>query len=141
MKIKRGRCYVYDIQYHIVWCTKYRRKVLHNEVETRLKEIITEQSKQHNFDIISIETDEDHIHLLISCSPQHYIPNLLKMFKGNSARLLFKEFPSLKKYLWGGNLWNPSYFICTVSEHTEEQIKRYIDEQQTQKLKRGRPKK
>ena len=53
----------------------------------------------------------------------------MKMFKGNTARALFKEFPLLKKELWGGHLWNPSYFICTVSEQTEEQIKQYIANQ------------
>ncbi|MDK2918158.1 MAG: REP-associated tyrosine transposase [Candidatus Petromonas sp.] len=68
----------------------------------------------------------DHIHLIIECSPQHYIPNMIKALKGVSARLLLKEFPELKEKLWGGHLWNPSYFIATVSENTEEQIKQYI---------------
>jgi putative transposase len=73
--------------------------------------------------------DLDHIHLLIECNPQHYIPNIIKALKGTSARLLFKEFPQLKRNLWGGHLWNPSYFIATVSENTEEQIKSYIQNQ------------
>ena len=64
------------------------------------------------------------------CSPQHFIPNILKIFKGISARKLFLKHPEIKNKLWGGHLWNPSYFVATVSENTEEQIKRYI---QTQK--------
>lgn len=84
----------------------------------------------NNFSIIEVNTDLDHIHLLIDCSPQHYIPDIIKALKGVSARLLMKEYGDvLKKKLWGGHLWNPSYFIATVSENTEEQIKNYIKNQ------------
>jgi len=62
----------------------------------------------------------DYVYLLIDCKPQHYIPNVVKALKGVSARLLFKKHPELKKRLWGGHLWNPSYFVATVSENTEE---------------------
>jgi len=65
----------------------------------------------------------------VKSSPQHYIPNLIKALKGVSARLLFKEFPELKNKLQGGHLWNPSYFVSTVSENTEEQIREYIKSQ------------
>ena len=128
-KVTYGRGYVYSIKYHIVWCTKYRHKVLVNEIDDKLKEIIERIANDNNFTIEEMETDLDHIHLLISCSPQHYIPNLIKALKGVSARLLFKEFPELKNKLWGGHLWNPSYFVATVSENTEEQIREYIKSQ------------
>ena len=75
----------------------------------------------NGFTILEIESDCDHIHLLIDCTPQHLIPYIIKALKGVSARLLFKEFPILKKKLWGGNLWNPSYFVATVSEHTKRE--------------------
>ncbi len=84
MNIKKGRGYVYSLQYHIVWCTKYRIKV---------------------------------------------IPNMIKAMKGNTGRFMFKEFPEVKQKLWGGHLWNPSYFIATVSEHTAEQVREYIQNQ------------
>jgi putative transposase len=128
-KVVYGRGYVYLIKYHIVWCTKYRHKVLVDEIDDKLKEIIEGIAKDNNFTIEEMETDLDHIHLLISCSPQHYIPNIIKALKGVSARLLFKEFPELKNKLWGGHLWNPSYFVATVSENTEEQIREYIKSQ------------
>ena len=133
-KAKRGRGYVYSIQYHIVWCVKYRHRVLHGDIERRLKEILGKIAADNGFCILEMEIDSDHVHLLIDCSPQHSIPNILKAVKGVSARLLFREFPELKKNLWGGHLWNPSYFVATVSEHTEEQIRLYI---QNQKKKRG----
>ncbi|QNO14180.1 IS200/IS605 family transposase [Alkalicella caledoniensis] len=130
-KVIYGRGYVYTIQYHIVWCTKYRHKILLGKVEKTLKEIIKQIAEDNQFTIEEIETDLDHIHLLIDCSPQHYIPNIIKALKGVSARLLFKAHPEIKKQLWGGHLWNPSYFVATVSENTQEQIREYIRGQKT----------
>ncbi|QNO15416.1 IS200/IS605 family transposase [Alkalicella caledoniensis] len=130
-KVIYGRGYVYTIQYHIVWCTKYRHKILQGKVEKTLKEIIKQIAQDNQFRIEEIETDLDHIHLLIDCSPQHYIPNIIKALKGVSARLLFKAHPEIKKQLWGGHLWNPSYFVATVSENTQEQIREYIRGQKT----------
>jgi putative transposase len=141
MNISKGRGYVYALQYHIVWSTKYRKNILVNNIDKRLKEMLHDQAKVLGFKIIIIETDRDHVHILIECAPQHYIPNILKALKGNSARELMKEFPEIKKQLWGGHLWNPSYFVCTVSDRTEEQIKTYIQNQQSKERKPGRPKK
>lgn len=128
-EVIHGRGYVYSLQYHLVWCVKYRRKVLVNEVEKSLKEIIIELCKDHEIVIEEMETDKDHIHMLISLKPQHFIPSVVKTLKGQSARRLFKLHPEIKKILWGGHLWNPSYFIATVSENTEEQVRRYIQNQ------------
>lgn len=133
MNVTNGRGYVYSIQYHIVWCVKYRFKVLEGQVEKRLIEILGKIAEDNGFSILEINTDKDHIHLLLNCSPQHYIPDMIKAMKGVSARLLMKEFGApLRKKLWGGHLWNPSYFVATVSENTEEQIRKYI---QNQKMK------
>ena len=89
-KVTYGRGYVYTVQYHIVWCTKYRHKIIQGKVETTLKEIIGRIAEDNNFRIEEMESDLDHIHLLIDCSPQHYIPSIIKALKGVSARLLFK---------------------------------------------------
>jgi len=124
--VYHGRGYVYSIQYHIVWCVKYRHKILTTNIENYLKELLNKIATDNNFTIIMINADLDHIHLLIECTPQHYIPSIIKALKGVSARLLFKQFPILKKKLWSGHMWNPSYFIATVSENTEEQIRKYI---------------
>ena len=130
MGIRKGRGYIYAIEYHIVWCVKYRHKVLTDKIEKRLIEILQKIAKDNDFQILEINTDQDHVHLLVSCSPQHYIPDIMKALKGVSARLLMKEFGQiLKEKLWGGHLWNPSYFIATVSENTETQIKEYIQNQ------------
>lgn len=130
LKVTYGRGYVYYIKYHIVWCTKYRHKIILGKPEKILKETLYKIAKDNSFSIEAMETDVDHIHLLVNCSPQHHIPNIIKALKGTSARLLFKELPDLKNKLWGGHLWNPSYFVATVSENTESQIKEYIRSQQ-----------
>ncbi|MBS4220283.1 IS200/IS605 family transposase [Bacillus sp. FJAT-49711] len=128
-EIKKARGYVYTIQYHLVWCVKYRHKVLVNHVEVRLKELLHKIAADNGFTILEIEIDQDHLHLLVDCTPQHSIPTIVKALKGVSARLLFKEFPELKGTLWGGHLWNPSYFVATASEQTETQIRQYIQNQ------------
>lgn len=134
MEVTCGRGYVYSIQYHIVWCVKYRHKVLTPKIEKRLYEILNKIAEDNSFQILECNGDLDHIHLLINCSPQHYIPDMIKALKGVSARLLMKEYEEeLKKKLWGGYLWNPSYFVATVSENIEEQIRKYIQNQKSSK--------
>lgn len=127
--IHHGRGHVYSIQYHIVWCVKYKHKILEGNIESTLKDLIYNIALENGFTILEFNANIDHVHLLIDCSPQHYIPNIIKALKGVSARLLLKQYPELKKQLWGGHLWNPSYFVATVSESTEEQIRNYIQSQ------------
>ena len=130
MEVTHGRGYVYSIQYHIVWCVKYRHKVIIEQIENKLIEILNKIADDNGFQILECNADKDHIHLLVNCSPQHYIPDMIKALKGVSARILMKEFDEeLKKKLWGGHLWNPSYFVATVSGNTEEQIRKYIQNQ------------
>jgi len=128
-EVYHGRGYTYSIQYHIVWCVKYRHRILNDKIEKILIELLNNIAVDNGFTIKEINGDLDYIHLLIECTPQHYIPNIIKALKGVSARLLLKQYPDLKKKLWGGHLWNPSYFIATVSENIEEQIKEYIKSQ------------
>ena len=129
-KALKGRGYVYYIHYHIVWCVKYRKPIIKGSVEIDLKEIISSIANDNEITILEMETDKDHIHLLVECKPQHYIPSIMKALKGTSARRLFQKYPDLKESLYGGHLWNPTYFVATVSDNTEDQIKHYIQNQQ-----------
>ena len=124
-----GRGYVYRIQYHIIWCVKYRRQVLKGSIENDLKKDLLTTANAMGVTIEEMECMPDHIHFLVSCSPQHFIPTMVKTLKGNSARHLFMLHPELKDSLYGGHLWNPSYFVATVSENTETQIREYINSQ------------
>lgn len=124
-----GRGYVYNIKYHIVWCTKYRKKVLIDNIEQTLKQEIINTCDELNIKIVSMECMPDHIHLLLDCSPQAFIPTIIKILKGNTARRLFIKHPELKDKLYDGHLWNPSYFVSTVSENTQQQVEEYINKQ------------
>lgn len=124
-----GRGYVYSLQYHIVWCTKYRKQVLRGEIEDQCKEILYDIAKEYGFQIQAMEMMPDHVHMLLDCKPQFYIPDMIKIMKGNTARKLFLSFPELKQQLWGGHLWNPSYCVVTVSDRSYDQVKRYVERQ------------
>ncbi len=132
--INYGRGYVYSIQYHLVWCVKYRQDILTGQVDDDVKKLLTKIAADNDINIVEMESDKDHIHLLIDCKPQHHIPSMVKAFKGLSARFLFKQHPELKNRLWKGHLWNPSYFVATVSDNTQQQIRDYI---KSQKKKSG----
>ena len=125
--ISKGRGYVYSIQYHVVWCVKYRHKVLEGKVVESLRGILNDVASGNGFKIAELNCDKGHVHLLLDCKPQHYIPDMIKGLKGVSGRLLIKEFgDELRSKLCGGHLWSPSYFVATVSENTETQIRDYI---------------
>jgi putative transposase len=129
MKLKRNRNSVYQIGYHLIWCTKYRKEILEGNIEVYLKEVLYNISKDNNFDIIKMEIDKDHVHLFIEATPNHVIPDMVKALKGVSARWLFKKFPEIKKELYGGHMWNPSYYVGTVGNISEETVKKYIESQ------------
>ncbi|MEB8146425.1 IS200/IS605 family transposase [Enterococcus faecalis] len=122
-EIHYRRGYVYSIQYHLVWCVKYRHDILYGHVDIDVKQLLKQIANDNDVKIVEMESDKDHIHLLIECTPQHYIPSIVKAFKG------VKKHPELKQRLLDGHLWNPSYFVATVSENTEEQIRKYIQNQ------------
>ena len=124
-----GRGYVYSLQYHIVWCTKYRKQVLKNGIDTDIKTMLISLAEEYSFRILAMEVMPDHIHLLLDCKPQFMISDMVKILKGNTARWLFMQHPELKKSLWGGHLWNPSYCAVTVSDRSRDQVTRYIDSQ------------
>ena len=95
-KLTYGRGYVYSLQYHIIWCTKYRRKVLKNGVDTDCKTLLMEMSEEYRFRILAMEVMPDHIHLLVDVTPQFAIPDMIKIMKGGIARKLFLLHPEIK---------------------------------------------
>ena len=130
-ELKYGRTCVFNINYHIVWSTKYRRKVLDGNIESRLKEILINVAKEKGFDIAEIEVGtKDHVHVFVSAIPKISISYIAKMLKGISGRLLLKEFPEISKELWNGELWNPSYYVETIGSISEEAIRKYIQNQE-----------
>ena len=104
--INKGNHSVYCIQFHYIACIKYRKKILIGKISDRLKEINRSVADSFGIEIIEQETDKDHIHILFSSKPQVEVSKFVNSLKSVSARLLFREFPEIKKQLWKGHLWH-----------------------------------
>ena len=116
--------------YHIVCPAKYRRTVISNEVEIKLKEICGEIQKRYEIEFLEIGSDDDHVHFLVQSVPMYSPKQLVQIIKSITAREIFKHCPEVKKHLWGGKFWSDGYFISTVGAHqTEEMIKNYVQQQ------------
>ena len=122
---------VYLLNYHFVWSTKYRRRVLIPPIDPRLSEMIGNLCENNHFKIIQQEVMSDHVHIFIFAKPTDSPSNIMKTIRGATAYCLFREFPSNKKKLWGGHLWNPSDYVGTTGEVSAETIKRSIENQKT----------
>ena len=118
---------IYSCKYHIVWCPKYRRKVLINGVDTRLKELIQEIAKELKLEIIELEVMPDHVHILLEVDPQFGIHRAVKALKGRTSRILRQEYPWLHSRI--PTLWTNSYFCSTVGGAPLSVIKQYIENQ------------
>jgi putative transposase len=124
---KSNRNVYYSCKYHVVWCPKYRRKVLVEAVAERLATIIREVCQEHQADVLSLEIMPDHVHLLVEVDPQFGIHRLVRLIKGRSSRLLRQEFSSLTTRM--PTLWTNSYFVSTVGGAPLAVIKQYIENQ------------
>lgn len=134
----KSRTCVYNVNYHMVWSVKYRKKVLTEKIVNKLKKIAHEIANEKGFILHLIEVGEsDHVHIFVSAHPKYSISYIAKMFKGITGRKLLYEFPEIKQYLWKGELWNPSYYVETIGSVSKENIKRYIENQNKPILKGG----
>ena len=127
MAFKSNHNVTYSCTYHVVWCPKYRRKVLVDGIDERLKQILYDVVKETSCDLIELEVMPDHVHVLIGVDPQFGVHSLVKLMKGRSSRLLRQEFPKLKSRL--PTLWTNSYFVATVGGAPLSVIKQYIENQ------------
>ena len=124
---KHSNTTIFNISYHIIWCTKYRRKVLVNEVEDRLKTLLVEKAEEIGCEISIQEVMPDHVHIFIKTKPTlapHYI---VQQLKGYTSRILRKEFHKLKSRI--PTLWTRSYYCESIGHISEEAVKKYIEEQ------------
>ena len=129
MEYKSNNNIVYSCKYHVVWCSKYRRKVLVDGVDSRLKELIIQICQEIQVEIIEMEIMPDHLRLLIEVDPQFGIHKAIKRIKGKTSRILRQEFPYLTTKL--PTLWTNSYFVSTVGGAPIEKIKEYVANQKT----------
>src|ERR1044072_9267806 len=132
IKLQSGAHSVHTLTYHLVWCVKYRHTLLTRQIGDRAKEIVSEIAAAIGVEVIEIETDTDHVHVLARLKPSHSVSQVMHRFKGASARRLFQDFPQLRRRLWGGHLWSPSYYASTVGGVTLEKVKKYVQEQRAE---------
>ena len=131
VEYRQGSHTVYNVEYHLVWVTKYRYQILRAEVALRARELIRQSCLSRSITIIKGNVGKDHVHLLISCPPTLAPAKIAQYLKGRSSRLLQQEFSHLQKKYWGQHLWARGYFCATVGAITEEMVKEYIETQQT----------
>jgi putative transposase len=138
MKLYRsGPHTVFDLKYHIVWTTKYKRPILTGRLAVRVRDLIREICNTHNVAILRGHVSKDHIHLFISMPPQLSVSTMAQYLKGKTSRKLLQENPKLNKYFWGRHFWSRGYFATTSGAITDEMIMEYIKNQDEDSEKRG----
>lgn len=131
-ELRRGRTCVFLMHVHLVFVTKYRKKVFTKQILKHLKTIFANVCNDFEAELIEFEGEGDHVHLLVHYPPKMTVSKLVNSLKGVSSRLIRKEeFPSIRSALWGRNLWSPSYFAGACGGAPLTVIKQYIEQQQS----------
>ena len=127
----KSRTCVYNLNYHVVWSVKYRRKIITSEIESYLKQLVEDIALDKGFTVQMFEAGNgDHIHCFVSAPPKISVSYIVKMLKGITGRKLFEQFPEIKTQLWKGELWNHSYYVESVGSVSEDAIRQYIAKQE-----------
>lgn len=127
----------YDCKYHIVWITKYRKKVLSGEVGKRVRELLREICKSNDVEILKGHVSKDHVHLFVSVPPHLAISKLVQYLKGKSSYKLMQENKQISRLFWGRHLWGRGYFVATSGNITDEVIMDYITNQDNEEKEDG----
>ena len=117
----------YDIKYHLVWITKYRKRVLTGEIANRARELIREICRGCDVEIIKGHVSSDHVHIFVSVPPHISVSRLMQSIKGKSSRKMMSEFKTLSRQFWGRHIWARAYFVASSGNVTDEVIMQYIE--------------
>jgi len=117
----------YDIKYHLVWITKYRKRVLTGEIAKRARELIREICRGCDVEIIKGHVSTDHVHIFVSVPPHISVSRLMQSIKGKSSRKMMSEFKTLSRQFWGRHIWARGYFVASSGNVTDEVIMQYIE--------------
>jgi len=120
---------VYDIKYHIVWITKYRKPVLRADIAQRVRELIREICRVNDVEIIKGHISRDHVHIFVSMPPHISVSHLVQSIKGKTSRKMMTEFKSLSRTFWGRHMWARGYFVASSGNVMDEVIMKYIEQQ------------
>ena len=127
MKYRYGSHTVYDIEYHFVWVTKYRKPALRGDVALRVRDLVRQTCEAFEIKILKGVVSKDHVHLLVSAPPNMAPSEIMRRVKGRSARKLLEEFPAVRQQFWGRHFWARGYFCATVGKMTEKMIHEYLE--------------
>lgn len=119
----------YDLKYHFVWVTKYRRPILTGEVGLRVRELIREVCRTNDVEILEGAISRDHVHVLLSCPPNMSPSKIMQYVKGKTSRKVMMEFQHIQKRYWGRHMWARGYFVASSGNVTDEVIMDYIRHQ------------
>lgn len=120
---------VYDLKYHLVWITKYRKAVLQGDIAQRVRELVRQSCAQNEVVILKGHVAKDHVHLLVSVPPYISVSDLVQKLKGRSSRKLLQEYSELSRQFWGRHLWARGYFAASSGNVTDAVIAEYIEKQ------------
>lgn len=134
---RRGPHTVFDIKYHLVWTTKYKKPILKGRIGVRVRDLIREICDANSVQIIRGHVSQDHIHIFISVPPQLSIAKLTQYLKGKTSRKILMENPKLNRSFWGKHFWSRGYFVATSGTITDETVMEYIHNQDEDADKRG----
>ena len=123
----------FDIKYHLVWITKYRKTLLRGDVGLRLRQIVRTICAELEVEILKVHVSQDHVHLFVSCPPHVSASYLMQRVKGKSSRILLREYSHLNKACWGRHLWARGFFVASSGNVTDEVIMQYIETQELTK--------
>ena len=126
---RRSSHTVYDLKYHLVWITKYRKPILRGDVAERVRELIREICKANDVEILKGHVSKEHVHIFVSVPPHISVSKLMQSIKGKSSRKMMAEFKQLSKAFWGRHMWARGYFVASSGNVTDEVIMKYIEEQ------------
>ena len=140
MTVKSGGHTKYDLKYHFVWCPKYRKMLLKGNIGKYVAHVIYEIAERYDFEVVELAVMPDHVHLFVSAAPENSPAHLAQVIKSITAREVFRRFPGVKRYLWGGAFWERGYFVMSSGTGTtDEMIRQYIKEQRPHSDANDRP--
>lgn len=132
VEYKTGASTKHRLLFHLVWCPKYRRRVLIGEIAGRLNELFIQACEMNDWEIHELNIQKDHVHMLLQINPRESLSHVVQMLKGGSSFMIRKEYPDLEEFLWGDSFWGDGFFAESVGAKSEKVIKEYIKNQNKQ---------
>ncbi len=129
VEYKTGGSIKHRLLFHLVWCPKYRRRVLLGEVARRLKELFVQACEMNDWEIHELNIQRDHVHILLQINPRDSLSKVVQILKGGSSYVIRKEYPDLEEFLWGDSFWGDGFFAETIGTKNEKVIREYINNQ------------